>query len=72
MVQADKPVVFHNGLMDLIYLYQNLYANLPSQLSTFLADLTEIFGGGIFDTKYIADYVQLIPASYLEYVFRKR
>ncbi|KAK3090791.1 hypothetical protein FSP39_014646 [Pinctada imbricata] len=71
IVCASKPVVFHNGLMDLIYLYQNFYANLPTQISTFLSDLTEVFSCGIFDTKYIADYVQMLPASYLEYVFSR-
>ncbi|XP_061181728.1 target of EGR1 protein 1-like [Saccostrea echinata] len=71
IVRSSKPVVFHNALTDLVYLYQNFYANLPATMSSFIADLTEIFPGGVYDTKYITDYVHRMPASYLEYVFRK-
>lgn len=72
LVKTKKPVVFHNALTDLVFLYQNFYASLPSAMSTFIADLTEIFTGGVYDTKYVTDYVHRMPASYLEYVFRKR
>lgn len=72
LVKSRKPVVFHNALTDLVYLYQNFYASLPPTMSSFIADLTEIFEGGVYDTKYITDYVHRMPASYLEYVFRKR
>ncbi|XP_078319157.1 target of EGR1 protein 1-like isoform X2 [Crassostrea virginica] len=71
LVKTKKPVVFHNALTDLVFLYQNFYASLPSAMSTFIADLTEIFTGGVYDTKYVTDYVHRMPASYLEYVFRK-
>ncbi|XP_052684784.1 target of EGR1 protein 1-like isoform X2 [Crassostrea angulata] len=71
LVKSRKPVVFHNALTDLVYLYQNFYASLPPTMSSFIADLTEIFEGGVYDTKYITDYVHRMPASYLEYVFRK-
>lgn len=72
LVKSRKPVVFHNALTDLVYLYQNFYASLPPTMSSFIADLTESFEGGVYDTKYITDYVHRMPASYLEYVFRKR
>lgn len=71
ILRASCPVVFHNALMDLVFLYENLYANTPSTMSSFLADLTEMFPSGIYDTKYITDYGHKMPASYLEYVFRK-
>lgn len=38
-----KKVVVHNGFLDVIYLYHALYAPLPPTLSTFIADLCEIF-----------------------------
>jgi len=71
IVQAKVPVAFHNGLVDLMFLYQNFWAALPSTSPTFLADLTQLFPAGIFDTKFVTDYEHKMPASYLEYVFRK-
>lgn len=71
LVKSKVPVVFHNAMVDLMFLYQNLYTNLPPSSASFLADLTEMFPSGIFDTKYITDFVHRMPASYLEYVFRK-
>ena len=65
------PIVVHNGLMDLMFLYQNLYCNLPSISASFLADLVDLFPSGIVDTKYVTDFEHLMQASYLEYVFRK-
>ena len=36
----------------------------------FVADLTEIFKGGLFDTKYIAEFFFHYSASFLEYIFK--
>ena len=71
IVRNKKKVVFHNGFIDIVFLYQNFYAQLPQTLQAFLADLCEMFPNGIYDTKYIADYVCRIPSSFLEFVFKK-
>ncbi|KAG2185166.1 hypothetical protein INT44_001956 [Umbelopsis vinacea] len=65
------PIIIHNGLMDLMYLYYSLYTDLPSNLQVFAADLSDMFPGGIYDTKYISDYVSKEPVSFLSYLYKK-
>ncbi|XP_053394700.1 target of EGR1 protein 1-like isoform X2 [Mercenaria mercenaria] len=71
LVAMEKPIVLHNGLVDLLFMYENLYTSLPPTSAMFLADLSDMFPNGIIDTKYITDFEHLMQASYLEYVFRK-
>jgi len=65
------PVVVHNGLLDLLFLYHGLFSSLPKKLSEFVADLHAMFPGGLYDTKYVAEFVTREGATYLPYLFRK-
>ncbi|RUP46041.1 ribonuclease H-like domain-containing protein [Jimgerdemannia flammicorona] len=65
------PIIIHNGLLDLMFLYHAFHTDLPTELSAFVADLSEMFPAGIYDTKYVADYVTRERSSFLAYLFRK-
>lgn len=71
MNRLKIPIVIHNGLMDLMYLYFSMYTDLPANLLVFAADLSDMFPGGIIDTKYISDYVSKEPVSFLSYLYKK-
>ena len=64
------PVLVHNGLLDLVFLYESLYTELPGGVDTFLADMSELLPT-IFDTKVLAEYHAREEASYLEYLFHR-
>ena len=70
IIRRRKAIVLHNGFTDLIFMYQSFYAQCPSKLTAFMADLSEIFPSGIYDTKYIAEFVDHTPASFLLYIFK--
>lgn len=65
------PLVLHNGWIDLLFLYHSCYGPLPLTPEVLMADLTEMFPQGIYDTKVIAS-VKAEDATFLQYLFRKR
>lgn len=71
LIKAKKQLVVHNGLLDLMFLYHSFHADLPDKLESFVADLSALFPSGIWDTKYLCDYVDREDASFLAYVYRK-
>ncbi|CAN0322321.1 unnamed protein product [Lampetra planeri] len=71
VVLAERPLVLHNGLLDLAFLFQALHTTLPPTLQTFMADLATLLPAGIYDTKHIVETETDMAASFLEYAFRK-
>lgn len=71
ILEHRKPLIVHNGLLDMIFLYQSFYCDLPKKNDTFAADLDDLFPLGVYDTKYLAEFHQSMPATYLEYLFKK-
>lgn len=54
ITRIDKPVVFHNGFLDLVFCYQAFENELPNTLTEFKKSLRTLFPGGVFDTRLIA------------------
>ena len=71
ILKQECPIVLHNGFLDLMFIYQSFYAQLPSSLPVFLADVQDMFKGGVYDTKYISDYITREHTSFLSYLYRK-
>jgi target of EGR1 protein 1 len=69
--ERQIPLVVHNGLLDIMYLYESFFASLPETLSTLVADLVEMFPAGIYDTKHLATDVVGEQKSFLAYLYCK-
>lgn len=66
-----KPVVMHNGWIDLVMLYHSFYDQLPKMLETFAADISYMFPRGVYDTKLVAECRDVDSKSVLNYLFRR-
>ncbi|OEH73909.1 caf1 family ribonuclease domain-containing protein [Cyclospora cayetanensis] len=61
LIEAEVPIVLHNGLLDLLHLMEKFVQEIPPTLPLFASEVARLFIGGIFDTKYIATH--LTPCS---------
>jgi len=64
------PLIVHNGLYDLVFLYAAFQGPLPPTLNEFISCLLECMPAGYWDTKVLAGNAQE-KASYLGYLFAK-
>ncbi|KAL7642334.1 UNVERIFIED_CONTAM: hypothetical protein RMT77_006895 [Armadillidium vulgare] len=51
--KAKVPIIFHNGLLDLLLIYKQFYKSLPKTFSVFCRDIHEKFPL-VYDTKQLA------------------
>ncbi len=69
---SQKPIIFHNGMYDILFLYHNLEATLPDHLQGFKEEFRKRIKNKIYDTKIPSDssmtlkYRDQIPFSSLE------
>ncbi|PXF45648.1 Target of EGR1 protein 1 [Gracilariopsis chorda] len=67
---SNVPVVVHNGLFDLVFLFASFQGPLPGTLSGFISALTECLPEGFWDSKVIAASTKE-RSSFLAYLFAK-
>lgn len=71
LANNNIPLVVHNGLHDLIYIYNSLISPLPERWAEFVTRLPTHFPGGIYDTKHLVNNGPFGGVSFLPYVFGK-
>lgn len=71
IMKARVPLVMHNGFWDSLFLYENFYGPLPATLGSFLADMSDLFRGGLYDSKLVAQEWSKLGQDFLEYCFKK-
>ena len=69
IVSFRKPLVMHNGLADLLFIWRSFFGPLPATLSKWIGVMSTSFPA-VYDTKYLADTVAGDEASYLQHLFR--
>lgn len=52
MIESRKPLIGHNIFLDILYVYQSFYDQLPMSLDTLKHNLMDMFQN-IYDTKHI-------------------
>jgi target of EGR1 protein 1 len=71
LITANRPLVVHNGLLDLMFFHHVFHVPLPKKIGTFVRHLVEMFPGAVWDTKYAAEYVFRDAVTFLAMLFRK-
>eukprot|EP00793_Prasinoderma_coloniale_P003709 PRCOL_00003085-RA len=59
LVRSGKPLVVHNGLADVAYMFHHFQQPLPELVEDFKTLVAETFPGGVYDTKHVASLPQI-------------
>lgn len=54
LINAKKPIIGHNMIYDIIYLYNQFIGNLPETYSEFIEEWHKLFPS-VFDTKVLSN-----------------
>lgn len=54
IILSEKPVIIHNGLLDILHIHDKFIGVLPTDISMFCSEWKRLFPAGTFDTKHIA------------------
>ncbi|KFG56988.1 CAF1 family ribonuclease [Toxoplasma gondii RUB] len=55
IVEKEKPLVVHNGHLDLLHVFDKFIGKVPGTLPEFCSEMLRLFTGGIYDTKHVAN-----------------
>jgi target of EGR1 protein 1 len=67
--RAGVPLVVHNGLLDIAFLYAAFHGPLPETLNGFVGGVLDAMPAGIYDTKHMAGGVGGVRTTFLAYVY---
>jgi hypothetical protein len=54
LIEGEKPLITHNGFLDLLHLYSNFVGKLPEKSSDFKTKFNKTFPH-VYDTKYLVN-----------------
>ncbi|EAN31613.2 CAF1 family ribonuclease family protein [Theileria parva strain Muguga] len=57
IIEYRIPLVFHNGMLDILHIYDKFIAQIPEKPTQISKEISKIFVGGIFDTKLVGKYL---------------
>ena len=66
LIEHKKPLILHNGFMDLMFLYEKFYEPLPDTVAEFKTKVNELFPL-IYDTKHISTEMKKVTAQYFDW-----
>lgn len=55
ILEKKKPIITHNGLLDISHIYDKFINELPKEYSTFSNSIRKSFNNELYDTKYIME-----------------
>ncbi|PVU85787.1 hypothetical protein BB560_006901 [Smittium megazygosporum] len=58
VLTSKSPIIVHNGLLDLLFLFHSFVLPLPPTIDFFISDLSSLLCAPIFDTKYLSEKME--------------